>query len=675
MYLQLEQIYSGGNASITERWHFANFFNRIFFCNPNNDIGIYDGTLPTRIAPGLPMDELRWDGVTVFANHVMVWRGNVIRWSDINDGTIWIPVGETSGTGVVTTLHTFQQPQPGGQITLEVDSIPTGWVQGTYVQIPNPATKNVNFYSVVGVSPYNTADSLTVNATQILQAFENSIFTNTIPAFLKGSKIKIQGIPIVLTVKENKSKVGFVGVLKDALNLAAGQSGYAKFTEEVLVEVGDFINIAPDTSTGAQVGQNIFKVITKVSNSEYMVTCLGVGTNIGNHAAGCNVIHQPAVIVAAPGTLPAGGPVYPIIIPVSSAIKETYIVDIKLEDLSGHDLHPYVLPIGSKILPLTANEAGQYRGSGGEDRGRIKNCIVLGETLYIFRNRGIESFQYSGRPEVFIKRDEVTDEGLLGKYLITKVGYDEAYFWGHKDMYKMSDGQLEAVAIPVSKKLLREEFLAGDVDTYFMWHNERDKEVWTFYKPKGGTGVLKAMIYNYFEDSCVFDIYPEQLNNVTIAGGLNFPDGTREVLFGVSNNQILNNGPGFIAYGEFAGVKFWDRLGQPISSEAITIDLDFEDSMTYKYIDTLQLNLWVENIFEDRPFKLWVSLGGRDNLDSKPTWSGGQWVDVSGTGNIVTKINQRISGRFISAKFYSNQPGVHWKIGSYVLAGRKGGTY
>jgi hypothetical protein len=664
MYLELEQIFSGGSATLEQRWHFANFFNRIFFCNSNDDIRVYDGTLPTFIAPGLPTTELRWDGCTVFANHVMVWKGNVIRWSDINDGTLWIPVGETSGTGVVSNIVAFAQPAIGSSVQVELDKIPTGWVSGTFIRIFNG--KNVNYYTVTGVSKFNTSEAVTIAITQNLASGGTAIYTTRPTSFVEGGKIKVSGSSKKYTVKKNASRAGFIGTLSTTLNLTINTFGNISFREVVALNEGEYISVAPNPTTAATTGQDIYQIVGKVDDLTYRVWCKGVGSNLGSKAAGCNVIFQPAVEVQAFDTEA---------IPTTSALVEVYEVSIKREDTTGADATGFSFPQGSQLLPLLPNEAGQYRGSGGEDRGPIKACIVLGDAMYVCRNRGIESFQYTGRPEIFIKRDEITDEGLLGKYLWTKVGYDEAYFWGHRELYRMTNGQIEPVAQQVTKKMLREEFDASKVNSYFMFHNERDGEIWTFYSPKGQPNILKAMIYNYLENSCVFDSYPTELTSITVAGGLNFPDGSREILFGVANNTILNSGPGFVAYGELNKLPFWDRLGLPISSEATTIDLDFEDSMAYKYIDTLQLSLWVEKDLDKRPFKLWVSFGGKDNLDSKVNWTGGQWIDVSGTGNIHTKINQRVSGRFISLKFYSNQIGVRWKIASYVISGRKGSTY
>jgi hypothetical protein len=183
------------------------------------------------------------------------------------------------------------------------------------------------------------------------------------------------------------------------------------------------------------------------------------------------------------------------------------------------------------------------------------------------------------------------------------------------------------------------------------------------------------MIYNYVEDSCTFDEFPATLTGITCAGGLNFPDGSREVIFGIKANLSSGRGPGFIVYGEAEQVPFYNRLGDAYECEAVTADIDFEDPLSYKYIDTLQMNLYVENKLANRPFRLWVSIGGRDNLDSTVNWTGGQWVDVSGTGNIVTRVNQRVSGRFISVKFYSNQKDVRWRLAGFNLMGRRGGVY
>jgi hypothetical protein len=677
MIIKLDPIYTQGQATVSKRWVAVNFFNRIIFVNPNNDVLYYDGT-NTRILGGLPLNELRWDGGVSFVNHVVLWKGNTLRWSDVNDAQNWIPVGATSGTGVVNTITNFTQPVVNSTVTVQVDGDPAGWVEGTFVRAiyTQNSVPLINYYTVVSVTEPTGKQVFTVNSSQTTTALtQRTIFTETAPSFGEGALIKVQGQTDNFTVRKESKKIGFVGVLAQPFTRpAVGSFVQITFsTAPVGLNSGDYISIAPDNSTPSRVGQDVYLVMGQAnSNLIYNVQATNVGTDKKNHIAGDNVIYQPGIETAVFGPN--------VTITASSVLVDAHEVVLANENLSGAAQQGAIVPIGTQILPLTANEAGQYRGAGGEDRGPILACFQLGDLLYVCRRRGIQTASYVGRQEgIFTFRDEITDEGLLGKYLWVKVGYDETYLWGHRDMYKLSGTQLEPVARQVSKKMLQEEFDFDRLDEYIMYHNEADKEIWTVYRPKSEAnptkGNLKLMIYNYAEDSCVFDEWDEDIGGVTAIGGLNLADGSRSTMVGVSNNQITTANDKFLVHGKIDGNPIYSFLGRAIQSEAVTADLDFQDATAWKYIDTIRLDMYIKNPLPSRPFRLWVQFGGRNNLDSDVRWTNGQWVDVSGSGNIVTRVNLRASGRYITVKFLAEQADIQWRIASYTLSGRLGGTF
>jgi len=676
MLLTINPIYSSGAATVTKRWHAVNFFNRIIFINPNNDIVYYSGATPMNILAGLPLDELRWDGGVSFYNHVVLWRGNTLRWSDLNDPQNWIPVGATSGTGVANTTTGFTQPTTGSLVTTSLDADPTGWVEGTFVRASYTLSgvPYVNYYTVSGVNEPTGKQAVTISSSQTTSLTRPLLFTEESTNFGAGALIKVQGQTNTLEVVSEFKKSGFAGVLSAPFTRPTG-SNTTTITfsaKPVGMFSGDFISIAPNSTTPSRPGQDIYQIAgVSADGVTFTVFAMDTGTNQQNHIAGDNVIYQPAVELSLSS---------PFITALGfSLLIDSSQVTLRNEGLSGVAPQGATIPPGTQLIPLTANEAGQYRGAGGEDRGSIQACLQLGDLLYVFRKRGIQTVQYTGRPEVFIIRDEISDEGLLGKYLWVKVGSDEAYFWGHREMYKMTGSQIEPVAQQVSKQMLRDEFDFSRVDEYLMYHNENDKEIWTIYRPKTVTnpnkGNLKIMIYNYVEDSCVFDEWDEDINGVTAIGGLNLSDGTRSTMFGALNNQITTAADKFLVYGEIDGAPIYSFLGRNMLSEAVTADMDFGDATAWKYIDTIRLDMYIKNPLVGRPFRLWVQFGGRDNLDSDTKWTAGQWIDVSGSGNIVTKVNQRVSGRFIAVKFLSEQAGIQWRIASYTLSGRLGGTF
>jgi hypothetical protein len=724
MILKLKPIFTVGLATVKQRWTAVNFFNRIIYANPNNDLLSYTGAFTGRyddlidsstdvtVLAGLPLNELRWDGAVSFYNHVVLWKGNTLRWSDLNDAQNWIPVSATSGTGVASVYFGFNQPTAGSTVRIMLDSAPANWVEGTYVKAvyttdgsaslptwsqtggqaiqelnPSFVKSYVNYYSVVGVSKPSNTSVFTINSPQTWGANNRIIYTEGAPNFGVGNIFRVQNELIHFSVAQEYKKTGFVGVLA---------TGFTRPALDVPVDItftatpvglapGDYISIAPNNSTPSRPGQDIYRVIGADTDLKTVtLQNFNIGTNqVATHAAGDNVIFQPLIVTEPLDPILEGlitiNPYTEIPINASALLVDAHQAVLRNENLSGANQQGETIPQGIPLIPLTANEAGQYRGAGGEDRGPILACFQLGDLLYICRKRGIQTMQYEGRPSIFVIRDEISDEGLLGKYLWVKIGADEAYFWGHREMYKLSGTQIEPVAQQVSKQMLREEFDFSRLDEYLMYHNEKDKEIWTIYRPKSETdpnkGNLKIMIYNYIEDSCVFDEWDEDINGVTAVGGLNLEDGSRATVVGVLNNQITTANDKFLVYGEIDSQPVYGFLGRAIRSEAVTADLDFQDAMAWKYIDTIRLDISIKNPLQGRPFRLWVQLGGRDNLDSNIRWTEGQWVDVSGSGNVVTRVNQRVGGRYITVKFLAEQAGIQWKIASYTLSGRLGGTY
>ena len=664
MILTLSEIYSQGNATASKRWHAVNFFDRIILCNSNDEILSYDGDT-VEVLAGLPEDETLWDGAVSFFSHLVLWRGNVLKWSDLNDCRNWIPVGLTSGTGVVRSILSTLQPAPNGLVDITVDSTPTNWVEGTFVTAT--VGGKINYYSVAGVSEYTGQSAQTINLDFTAPAGDTVLWLAEAPDFKEDASIKVSGTSFTFTVKSLATKTGVLGALAHNFSMPAiGATVVAQFVSlPATVDVGDYISFAPSPSLFATTGQDIYQVIAR-NNNDLTIKRMGVGTNQINHVAGDNAIFQPAINVYSQQTC---------VVQNRSTIVDNFIVSLKAEPLSGASQQGSVIPLGTEFLPLTANEAGESRGSGGADSGQIMNAIQLGDKLYVFGKRLIQSYQYVGRPTIFEKRDEISSEGLSGKYLITKVGNDEAYFWGAKDLYRLAGGQLTPVAQAVSKQVL-EEFDPAKLDEYLMYHNELNKEIWTIYRPKGAasTGSCKVLIYNYISDSCVFDEYPADLGGICAVGGLTI-NNERHTIVGVSNNQITSVGDSFLVHGKIDGEPIRDILGRPIPTEAVTAELDFGDASSWKYIDTLMIDLEVKEKLASKPSRLWVEFGGRESLDSDTVWTGGQYIDVSGAGNRRTTVNQRVSGRFISLRFRSEQAGLFWKIASFNLSGRMGGTY
>lgn len=117
-------LFSGNQLTPGYNWTADNFFDKIVFAQHDNTSQYWQPPLPNlaRDLPGLPTLDAAWDGTAVFFDHVLLWRDDRLKWSDKGDFSLWIPVDETVVTGIFTTNADFQQPAPGGTVTLSINN-------------------------------------------------------------------------------------------------------------------------------------------------------------------------------------------------------------------------------------------------------------------------------------------------------------------------------------------------------------------------------------------------------------------------------------------------------------------------------------------------------------------------------------------------------------------------
>jgi hypothetical protein len=155
----LTEIYSGLDVDEEFPWTAANFFDKVVLAQHDNPAQYWLSPLPNecRPLPGLPTDEDTWDGVTVFFDHVLLWRDDKIKWSDKNDFTNFIPVGTTVTSAVLTIANPFVQPAPGATEVVDVAENPVDLdiTVGQFVRIDDDRGVDgvfYNFYEVTAIS-------------------------------------------------------------------------------------------------------------------------------------------------------------------------------------------------------------------------------------------------------------------------------------------------------------------------------------------------------------------------------------------------------------------------------------------------------------------------------------------------------------------------------------------
>ena len=114
-------LYEGTTATPGYHWYADNFSDKVILAQHDNPALYW--TPPSTTAfplPGLPANQSQYDGVAIFANHVLLWMGDNLIWSDLDDFTNYIPIAETAVSAVLTLTAPFTQPPPNGNVVVQV---------------------------------------------------------------------------------------------------------------------------------------------------------------------------------------------------------------------------------------------------------------------------------------------------------------------------------------------------------------------------------------------------------------------------------------------------------------------------------------------------------------------------------------------------------------------------
>lgn len=185
--LTLTQRLTGATATDAYRWHLQDFYDKVILAQRTVAPQYYKGTTMADL-PGLPTGNT-YDGVAVFASHIILWKDDVLTWSDVNGFASWIPVATTISSKTFT-INTFTQPaasasanctiSTGGSGASGITHFGTGdLTAGQFVRIWSGT--NYSYYSVAATP---AADATTVSLTRIDTTGAHATATNLAGASL-----------------------------------------------------------------------------------------------------------------------------------------------------------------------------------------------------------------------------------------------------------------------------------------------------------------------------------------------------------------------------------------------------------------------------------------------------------------------------------------------------------
>lgn len=112
-------IFTGAVQTPGYYWTAENFYDKVICAQRNNNVQYWQtDTAASHDLPGLPVSDASWDGVTSFFGHILLWKDDRLKWSDVDDFSTFLPVASTAVSAVLTLGSPYTQPAPGGQVTV-----------------------------------------------------------------------------------------------------------------------------------------------------------------------------------------------------------------------------------------------------------------------------------------------------------------------------------------------------------------------------------------------------------------------------------------------------------------------------------------------------------------------------------------------------------------------------
>jgi hypothetical protein len=396
------------------------------------------------------------------------------------------------------------------------------------------------------------------------------------------------------------------------------------------------------------------------------------------------------------------------LIPFGDVIVEQYAAKFKTEGLTGRIPTGEAVPTDSIFETVDANDSGEIENVEPSIVGTIYNFVQIGEYGYLLKERSIQSIQFVGLDQgVFFIRSELTQEGMIGKYAFVKLNDDSIAILGNRDLYLYRGGK---DYVPIARNYtikLYKELDTDRRDEIQLFHNEQAREIWVIYPAiVNSESVRKVFIYNYEDNSCVVDDYSADSLRLTAAAlAKPFELVTWNDLIGDWTEQQLSwgdyDGSGIdrrIIIGAFEATNeegtiendcgllerhtdlyFLEtdnntRFDRGIPALVETADEDWGDDRRFKYLDEIYFTFdFEEPLPLGAPRYLYVSVGARDTSDATLRYSSEQRIEITGGGTQTTKVNIRMSGRYMRLRLRSDQPDTLWQIAKIVMYASVGG--
>ncbi len=511
------QDFGSDIARTGRRFVACNFLSKVAIAHPDIAPITWDAMSAATVAiPGLPRTAT-YRGVNAFQGHLCLWQGQIFKWSDQNDLTTWIPVATVPATFVFLLRDAYTLGTYGIESDyLYVNRDPAGLGVGQYLRIDGAPL--YTFFQVGKVLP-------TIGQTGVASGFSQSIaagdtkdlFLQAAVPFVATERLYFAGLPTAyLEVVRDATSPATVGLVLSTtfVQPAVNFTVTASFTSSpALLAPGSYVSVGG----AAQPGSDVYRVESvDLTSNQAVLKRMGVGSSgAGSHLAGEFVVAQPFVTVKNISAINA-------VSGFAEVVAEAFAFTVIPVDLTGNAAVGDVFAAGSQVLTVAPNGAGEVINAGALVNGPILHFDTLGEMGYLFKQRSIQSVQYTGVGNgTFFIRPEVTDEGLVGDYAFVKVGNDEMYFWGNRGIYRFLGGSNLQPIAPQHYKQLKAELDITRADQIIGYHNEQDFEIWFVYPQKAISpelGGLRVFIWNYAENSCTIDDYPSSFQALSAIG-------------------------------------------------------------------------------------------------------------------------------------------------------------
>lgn len=663
--------------------------------------GFSHGTLPATVAAGASAP------VTINFNPTAAisYAGSV---SIISDATAGTAIAGISGVGV-STFGSSAGIFLTDLGTCQFGNVATGSTPTGTIKVVNPSSNTLTIVGATfpagftGTFPSTVAPNSTATVTAtfspiadvnyggIISVAVSGVFTGstTIPVsgtgIAAGKVIQLSGSLDFGSVQVGNSiqsllkikNIGTITITVSSITYPSGFSGAYSGTILPGVTKDIIVTFSP---TSAVLFSGTVTVNSDASSGTNTISASGTGTAI------------PSPIILIPGqtvTLadPRGSLTYYNYYTVIS--QNNLALVLMLQDLTGVTPAGLVMPAdGRQFFTLDANEAGELRVVGANMNGPIFKIIQQGDYAYSFKERSIQSIQYTGFGNgIFFIHNEVSTEGLIAREAV--VDRDGTFvFLGHKELYTYQGGPNPTPVCQQATPQLYKELDRSRLEAIRVFHNENRKEIWVKYPVIGG---FRVLIWNYVEDSASIDDYDPRVEFTAIGRvdwssdvtwGLLPPTETWESLaLNVTWQSLVSGGVDHVPLLACADGNIrihglvYSRDGAAYKSLSETMDFDFRNPDIWKYVDVVVIGLDVK-VKDNQARTMYVQTGGQASLSGADiVWSDPQPVLVNGSAPIPVKVNPGGAGRFLRLRFSSQDADVQWRVSSFEIHCRPGGKY